>query len=57
MNDSIPIEDFRLSGGMHGIPYRTELGKTASTHLSPMCLPGRLQKGPGVEKLRELREN
>lgn len=42
---SIPMDDFTLSGGMYWILSRTELGKTASTHLTPVYLPGRLQIG------------
>lgn len=57
MNDFIFIEDFRLFGGMYGIFYRIELGKIVFIYFSLMCLLGRFQKGSGVEKLRELREN
>lgn len=46
---AIPVEDFTLSARTDWIPSRTELGKTASTHLTPRCLPGKLQKETRVE--------
>lgn len=54
---SIPVKDFTY-GGIYWISSRREIGNTASTHLIPTCLPGRLQKGTRGRRIqrRETRE-